>query len=464
MGCNNSGPDLSGYAPEIRTAIKDFVNEYKNQDNAYVVTDFDNTTVIYDIAVQCSVYQLETMSFGMDVEELTDALSTSLELDDTMTNYIGDITSAYTYLIEDYGGFTPNGVAEDQLDELHNDIYWQEFATKMKCLYTYVEDNVDDILACEWIMYWYSGMSEQEVYNMFKHSCEKYQYVDTYKETWTSPESITSKMGVTSCSFILGCSVASSVKNMLKYYSDNYIDTWVCSASHVDGVRGAVDAYDLSSYITGVIGMTQKMEEGKFIPVYDYETGYPYINKGNGNWEKLNTPIKARPSREGKVTSIKNALVTRYNASPLAGFMDSSGDFNFCTEFADMKMVICYNRADRKITDGGGLVAIAAMYQKNSGLDLKSANKKGDTLYLLQGRDENGKRSLRNSNYTLKYQESSEKLYANEDNYALHGYLALHQLSIENFFNTFVIKTPSEQSVIGVKYGYLSSYAGYHSS
>lgn len=465
LGCNNEpSVDLSGYAPEIQTAIKDFVKEYSNKENAYVVTDFDNTTVIYDIAVQCSIYQLETMSFAMDEIELHDALSTSLELDDTMNNYIDDATSAYQELLDEYESFSPSGVKEAELEALHANTYWKEFATKMKCLYTYVEDNVDDILACEWIMYWYTGMTEQDVYNMFKRSCEKYQYVDTYDVTWTSPSDIDSKMGVTSCSFILGCSVATSVKNMLKYYHDNNIDIWVCSASHVDGVRGAVDAYGLSDYITGVIGMTQKMSEGEFIPEYEYETGYPYINKGNGSWEKVNTPIKARPSREGKVTSIKNALVSRYNAYPLAGFMDSSGDFNFCTEFAEMKMVICYNRADRKITDGGGLVAIAAMYQKSHELDLKSANKNGDTLYLLQGRDENGKRDLRNSNYTLKYQESSEKLYANEDNFTLHGYLSLHQLSLENYFNTFVIKTPSEQSVIGVKYGYLSSYAGYHSS
>lgn len=128
----------------------------------------------------------------------------------------------------------------------------------------------------------------------------------------------------------------------------------LCSASHVDGVRGAIDAYDLSNYITGVIGMTQKKINGKFVPAYDYETGRPYIRKNDGSWEKVNTPIKALPSREGKVTAIKNALLPRYHdKQPLAGFMDASGDFNFCTEFNDMKMVICYNRANRKITEGG---------------------------------------------------------------------------------------------------------------
>ena len=306
-------------------------------------------------------------------------------------------------------------------------------------------------------------MSEEDVYNLFKRSCLKFQYEDSKEVTWTSPSNIDSKVGVTSCSFVTGCSATNSVKNMLKYYVDNGIDTWVCSASHVDGVRAAVDAFGLSDRITGVIGMTQKMNNGKFIPEYDYDTGYPYLNKGNGKWEKLNTPIKALPSREGKVLAIKNALLPRYNnAGPLAGFMDASGDFNFCTEFASMKMVICYNRANRKITEGTGLVAIAAMYQKENDLNLKKANDNDDTYYLLQGRDENRKRTLRESNKTLRFNENEEKLFANEDNFALFNHLKDNNLSLENFFNTFVIKTNAENSVINIAHGYLENYAGYH--
>lgn len=251
---------------------------------------------------------------------------------------------------------------------------------------------------------------------------------------------------------------------MLKYYVNNGIDTWICSASHIDGVRAAVDAYGLSDYITVVIGMTQKQINGKFVPGYDYETGYPYINKGNGKWEKTNVPIKALPGREGKVTAIKNALYPRYNNSqPIAGFMDASGDFNFCTEFKDMKMVICYNRANRKITEGAGLVAIAAMYQKENKVDLKTANASGDTLYLLQGRDENGKRSLRESNYTIRFGETDEKLFANQDNIKLFEYLKSEKLTLKEFYDRFAIKTNADNSVIGVAHGHLDSYSGYHS-
>ena len=455
---------LQGYNKETKQAIRDLVKTYKNTENAYVVSDFDNTTSIFDIAYQCSIYQIETMSFALSKEEIGDVLKTKLEETETLNNYVDDIVASYSYLIDTYGPFGSTGVAKDRFMALHNDDYYKEFSTKMECLYSYVEDTVSDVVGYEWIMYWYTNMNETELYNLFKKSCSSYQDTETMQVTWTSPDSITSKTGVVSKTLTIGVSVTDSVKSMLKYYVDNGIDTWICSASHVDGVRAAVDAFGLSDYITGVIGMTQKLEDGKFVPDYDYETGYPYINKGNGNWEKTDNPIKALPGREGKVTAIKNALYPRYNnKQPLAGFMDASGDFNFCTEFKNMKMVICYNRANRKITEGAGLVAIAAMHQKNRGLDLKTANMNGDTYYLLQGRDENGKRSLRESNYTIRFGETEEKLFANEDNVTLLGYAMYNNLSLTTFFNTFAIKTTAENSVIGVAYGHLESYSGYHS-
>ena len=462
IGCKAKEPNLSGYTKEAQIAIKDFVKLYGHSKNAYVVSDFDNTTSIYDITYQCSVYQILTMSFKMTPTELRDSLSKYVSEDETAQKYINDTVYAYEQLLAVYGEFTPAGVSQNQLEELHNNVYWKEFSTKLKSMYLYIETILDDPTACAWILFWYTNMTENEVYELYKRSCLEYKDADTESVTWTSPDSITSEMGVVSCSFILGCSVTDSVKNMLAYYHDNGIDTWICSASHVDGVRAAVDAYGLSSYITGVIGMTQKVVDGKLVAEYDYETGYPYENK-NGVWTKLDTPIKALPSREGKVTAINNVLVKKYNAGPLAGFMDASGDFNFCTEFESMKMVICYNRADRKITDGAGLVAIAAMSQKNQKLTLAKANEKGDTYYLLQGRDENNKRSLREDEGTIKYGKSEAQVFANESNAVLLKYLEDNNLSLKTFFDTFAIATSKEESPIGLAYGYLDEYRGYHS-
>ena len=172
------------------------------------------------------------------------------------------------------------------------------------------------------------------------------------------------------------------------------------------------------------------------------------------------------PGLEGKVTAIENALVPLYGCGPLAGFMDSSGDFTFCTEFDSMKFVICYNRANRKITEGAGLIAVLAVYQQETlGYDLAAANAAGDTYYVLQGRNENGLRTMRPSNETIRLGEKEAKLFANEDNKELLKYAVEHNMTAAEFLNTFAIATAADDpgNQLGLAYGHLKTYRGYHS-
>ncbi len=462
----------TSFAHETEEAINDFIAAYGkdapgSNGSAYVVSDFDNTTAIYDITYQCNIYQLQTMAFALDPSALRAALASGLsEGSDGNADWLDDIASAYSYLWETYGPFTPAGLDEQIRKAVQADPQWMEFAAKMKAFYSHVEDITDDPTACEWVLHWCAGMTEDEVYNLYKRSCETYRDVDSESVTWTSPESIDSRLGVVSCEFTLGVSVPDDVKSMMKAYSDNGIDVWICSASPVDGVRAAVDVYSLEDCVRGVIGMTQKLENGVFMPVYDWETGYAWARADNGSWEKTDRAIRALPSREGKVQAVENALVPLYGCGPLAGFMDSSGDFNFCTEFDSMKMVICYNRANRKVTEGAGLVAAVSVYQQDTlGYDLAKANAAGDTFYLLQGRDENGKRTLRPSRETVKLGQTEPKLFANEDNDALLKYLIDNKLTTAEAFDTFAVRCEADDpaNVLGVAYGYLDKYDGYHS-
>ena len=171
----------------------------------------------------------------------------------------------------------------------------------------------------------------------------------------------------------------------------------------------------------------------------------------------------AKTLAAGKVTAIDNVLRPKYGGKgPMAGFMDSSGDFNFCTEYSSLKMVVCFNRANRKVTDGGGLVAEVAMYERDVlGYDLKSANAVGETLYLLQGRDENGIRTFRPSNATIRYGNAVEQLFANDDNYAQLEYMKQSEMSVKEIFDKFALKTAVGE--LGFAYGFLDSYSGYHS-
>ena len=464
--------EAAGYSPQAEKAVGDFVRMYGEKapdydGSAYVVSDFDNTTAVFDITYQCCVYQLETMSFAMDPAALEEALTAMLDLTaDDNALWVEDIVTAYSYLYDTYGPFKAAGLDENVLKTLHDDPWWIEFAVKMRAFFLHVEDTTPEEINYVWILYWYSGMTREEVYDLFYRSCSAYENVPSELVTWTSPEEITSRLGVVSCEFTAGVSVPEDVKWMMKTIYDGGIDVWICSASHLDGVRAAVDAFGLSEFVTGVIGMTQQTENGLYVSAYDYETGYAWKNLGGGKWEQTEYPIHAMPGLEGKVTAVENALVPQYGAGPLAGFMDSSGDFNFCTEFESLRMVICYNRANRKITEGAGLVAVAAVYQREAlGYDLAAANEAGDTYYLLQGRDENGLRTLRPAEETIRLGQSEPRLFANEDNDALLAYAMEKKLTTAELFNTFAIATGADEpgNPLDLSYGHLTEYRGYHS-
>lgn len=164
-------------------------------------------------------------------------------------------------------------------------------------------------------------------------------------------------------------------------------------------------------------------------------------------------------------TAIVNAIAPEYgDRGPIAGFMDSTGDFNFCTEFKTLKLVVCFNRANRKVTDGGGLIAEVAMYEKEAlEYDLAKANSAGDTLYVLQGRDENGIRSLRNSNRTVRLGSKEEALFNSDENEIQLQRMNDDRMTINDILNTFAVKQDAGENGFDFKTGFLNEYSGYHS-
>lgn len=338
------------------------------------------------------------------------------------------------------------------LDTVHSDPQWLEFATKMRAMYDKVGEwaSIDD--SYNWILYWFCGMTEKEVYDIAYASHKKYSAVNTSVETWTSPSGLGSSVGQVSVSWTKGVQVSENIRELWKCLDENGIDVWVCSASGIDQIRAAVDAFGLRDYCSGVLAMTISQDGSQlYTNSYNYKSGYAAIPTSEG-WTKGNRATSAQTAGPGKVTAIMNAIAPLYGgATPLAGFMDSTGDFNFCTEFSSLRTVVCFNRANRKITDGGGLIAEVAMYEKETlGYDYAKALKAGDTLYLLQGRDENGLRTFRSSNKTLRYGSDEERLFANQDN---------EEQLAEMIRDGLTVK----QAIDRYSSNFLESYSGYHS-
>ena len=462
--------------PYVEQAIDDFIATYGGTENAYVVFDFDNTTSIFDVEEQLAVYQLQVMAFAFTPEEMPEILATELgDLNEDRTSlgygngsyqdWIDDITAAYTYLYETYGPFTAAGLDAAAQAEIQADPMWAEFATKMRAMYDLVYDAESPAVAYPWVLYWFTGMTEQEVYDLAYASHSYYGAVETSEVTWTTPGTDT-KVGPVSYTWTSGTGVSEQLKDLYRRLDEAGIDVWVCSASAIDPIRAAVDAFGLHDYVTGVIAMARTLdEEGRYVNSYDYETGYGWMIDVNGNWVKDNRALGAQTQGVGKVQAINNAILPKYDyVGPLAGFMDSTGDYNFCTEYANLKLVINFNRASRKVTDGGGVIAELAIYQRDIlGYDsLAEANENGDTYYVLQGRDETELRSLAASDWTLRYGKSAYLLFREGKNFEQLQYMIDNGMTTEEIVNMFALKTAEEDSVLGFKYGFVSEYAGYH--
>lgn len=441
------------WSEDVRDGLNCFMDDCAGMENAYVVFDFDNTTSIFDVEEQLAIYQLETMSFALDPEQLPRVLATGLEEAPSECDaWIRDISSAYSRLYTQYGPFTPRGLDGPVLDALHSDPQWLEFATKMRAMYDRVGEwaSIDD--SYNWILYWFCGMTEDQVYDIAYASHRKYSTVSTTVETWTSPSGLSSCVGQVSVTWTRGVQVSENIRELWRCLDENGIDVWVCSASGIDQIRAAVDAFGLRDYCSGVLAMTISRDgSGLYASSYDYTSGYAAIPSSDG-WTKDSRATGAQTAGPGKVAAIMNAIAPLYGgATPLAGFMDSTGDFNFCTEFSSLRTVVCFNRANRRITDGGGLIAEVAMYEKETlGYDYKKAGMAGDTFYLLQGRDENGLRSFRSSNRTLRYGADEERLFANQDNEDQLAEMIRNRLTVKQAIDAYSGK-------------FLTSYSGYHS-
>ena len=443
------------WSADVRDGLNCFMDDCAGMENAYVVFDFDNTSSIFDLEEQLAIYQLETMSFSLGPEQLPKVLATGLEnAPSECSNWISDISSAYSNLYADYGPFSPKGLDGPVLDAIHSDPWWLEFATKMRALYDKVSEWASLDESYNWILYWFSGMTEKEVYDIAYASHKKYSAVISSVETWTSPSSavLKSSVGQVSVSWTKGVQVSDNIRELWRCLDENGIDVWVCSSSGIDQIRAAVDAFGLKDYCSGVLAMTISQDaSGRYINSYNYKSGFAAIPTSDG-WTKGTRATGVQTAGPGKVTAIVNAIAPLHGgATPLAGFMDSTGDFNFCTEFSSLRTVVCFNRADRKITDGGGLIAEVAMCEKETlGYDYEKAQNAGDTFYLLQGRDENGLRSFRSSNKTLCYGSVEEKLFASQDNEDQLAEMKRNNLTVEQAINTY-------------SGNFLQSYRGYHS-
>ena len=368
------------WAPATRARIQAVIDE--NADSGkYVVFDFDNTSVIFDVEEALLIYQIENLAFKIDPDDMADVLETQIPdltapvgttvdgEDVSVEELVADLTSDYAWLYENYEGFGAGGAYG--LDYIHATNQYQDFAAKLRYMYSAVGDTFDASVSYPWVTYLFTGMTSQEVYDL---AAESHAYWAAYgryaSETWTSPVELPGEAGVVSVSFNTGLTFTDELKDLYATLMANNIDVYIISASYIDVIQAANQTMGYNVPEENVFAMRNKVdEEGRYINEYDYDWG------GEG--------LYAQTQAAGKSTIITNFIAPKYDgAGPLMVFGDSAGDWNMMTDWmesGDTVLGVIFNRYRKPSSD--------PIWEGSN--EAAQTIGDADARFVLQGRNEN---------------------------------------------------------------------------
>lgn len=364
------------WAPETHAAIQAVIEKNANQ-GKYVVFDFDNTSVINDVEEALLVYQIEHLAFKIAPDQMYDVLKTQIPgmKQQVGTNDAGkpvtchglatDITNDYKWLHENYEGFG----GSQPLEKIYESKQYQDFAAKLRYMYTAIGDTFDASVSYPWVTYLFTGMTPDEVQKL---AGESHRYWSKYGEftekKWVSPADLPGESGQISAKYLTGLTFTNELTDLYQTLMANGIDVYVCSASFIDVIKAAAcDPYfGYNIPEDQVYAMRLKVDaQGKYLPEYDYDWG------GKGKY--------AQTQAAGKSKVITGYIQPKYNgAGPLMVFGDSAGDYNMMTDYKDTQLGVIFNRYRKPSDPIHKLCMIAA---ENIG--------KENPKYVLQGRDNN---------------------------------------------------------------------------
>ena len=388
----------ANWEPNAKQVINDMFDmygkaspNYNAKKRPYAAFDFDNSIAILDVYEQLLIYQLEHLRFGIKPAQMYEVLTTGVPdinkdcgedySHQTIANAAKDAAAAYAKLYAK-GYVAIDRSKEGKMKEWMATDDWKEFATKVRWLYDAIGDNFSVDVSYPWITYLITGMNAKEVQRL---AYESHVYYDKQQEkfpaawtkkTWESPANYPGSVaGQLKIKFNQSVTVSPELKELIAALDANGIDMWILTASFRNVIVPAVPAFNLKG-VDGIVGMENKMKNGRFINVYDFD-------------------VHAQPQGLGKSEALVQVIAPKYQGrGPILVVFDSQGDFNFVTEFKDTAVGLCLNRARK---DDAGLCAAVALWQDKHGITLKKAIEMGDTRYVLQGRNENtGKLWARN--------------------------------------------------------------------
>ena len=297
----------------------------------YAIFDYDNTTVLQDVELACTAWQIENLRFKFTPEQVVDIFSASIP--DTgkplpgigaegisSAMLISDIASDYAAMMDAAGVSCGWELLPAQLEQLQQMPEFLDFRAKVWSLYEGLFYAFSYHEGFPVLMGMLHGMTYSEVDALMKEGIAAQVGKNRLGDVvWESPE-----MGAAGkISYVVpdGLALSQEMRNLYKALPENGIDVYVFSASMETVVEAmACDPQYLGLDTAQVYALRMRREADDLV-LQDYLEGY------------------VQPYKTGKTEAIRAYAAPKYGGKdPVLVGGDSNGDYSMLTSFPDMRV------------------------------------------------------------------------------------------------------------------------------
>lgn len=303
------------YSPKVREILtelgeKNQNNKTEKKNKPYIVTDWDNTAILFDSQQSLFLYQMETLNYRLLPERFGEVIEMDLtaEQKEEVKELLYDIKKCYRQLYADYQGMG----GQYPLEEVKRTAEYEIFYWAMACLYKHPFGYLKE---CCRILYLFENYSLKEVAEMTEASIVWSEGMEPKKESFAYERNGKKWKAA----FYLGMRSIPEQKELYQKYMENGIEVYVCSASHQKVVEVHAARYGIPG--ENVLALETVTDEKGFIRAEI----------------KRERPLTVL---EGKAEAIRHALLPEHNREPLLVLGDSMGDFAMMTEFDCLRLVV----------------------------------------------------------------------------------------------------------------------------
>lgn len=297
----------------------------------YAIFDYDNTTVLQDVELACTAWQIENLRFKFTPDQVEGLFSYSIpDTDKALTGIdvegisskmlIADIASDYRTLMDAAGADCGWDLTPEKLAKLQQMPEFLDIRAKIWCLYEGLFFTFSYHESFPVLMGMFYGMTYPEVDALMKEGIAAQVAKGRLGDVvWESPEM--GQAGKVSYIIPDGLALSQEMRNLYKALPENGIDVYVYSASMEAVVEAmACDPKYLGLDTAQVFSLRLvKGEDG--LVSQDYLPGY------------------VQPYKTGKTEAIRTYTTPKYDGrDPVLVGGDSNGDYSMLTSFPGMRV------------------------------------------------------------------------------------------------------------------------------